>query len=115
MRWLLDEVLPPSCAVELRSLGHDASTVLELGMAGAEDADVFARAIKEARLVVTENFSDYTTLVSDALNGRQPCAPVVFVRRENLPRRGALGVHLARHLHAWAGANPDPYLGLHWP
>lgn len=115
MRWLLDEMLPPTCAIELRSLGDDATTVLELGMAGAEDSDVFERAIAEARLVVTENFSDYATLVSGALNGKQPCVPVVFVRREMHARRGALGVHLARHLHAWAVANPDPYVGLHWP
>jgi hypothetical protein len=41
--------------------------------------------------------------------------PIVFVRRDSLPRRGAQATHLARKLHAWADANPYPFVGLYWP
>jgi predicted nuclease of predicted toxin-antitoxin system len=115
VRWLLDEMLPPACAAELRSRGHDAISVLDIGMTGAPDNEIFERAVREARVVVTENFADYAGLVEHALNGEELCVPVVFVRRESLSKRGALAVHLARHLHAWAQVNPQPYVGLHWP
>jgi hypothetical protein len=39
---VLDEGLPPSLAGELRARGRPASTVAELGLAGAPDAEVLA-------------------------------------------------------------------------
>jgi predicted nuclease of predicted toxin-antitoxin system len=115
VRWLLDEMLPPACVAELRSRGHDAISVLDVGMAGAPDAEVFERAVREARVVVTENFADFARLVAQALACEEPCVAVVLVRRDSLPKRGALAVHLVRQLDAWASANPEPYVGLHWP
>ena len=43
MRWLLDAMLPPGAGAELRRLGHDSLSVLEIGMAAAEDAAETAR------------------------------------------------------------------------
>ena len=57
MKWLIDEMLPPTVADELRDRGHDAVAVLEMEMQGAPDADVFELAVKEQRVVVTENFA----------------------------------------------------------
>jgi predicted nuclease of predicted toxin-antitoxin system len=114
VRWLLDEMLPAAAAVELADRGHDAVSVLDIGMGGAADAEIFDRAVREDRVVVTENFGDYATLAAQRLSREEPCVPVVFVRREDLPRRGALAVHLARRLHAWAAANSEPYVGIHW-
>jgi len=106
-------MLPAAAAIELARLGHDAVSVLDIGMGGAADAEIFDRALREGRVVVTENFGDYATLVAQRLSREEPSVPVVFVRREDLPRRGALAVHLGRPLHAWAAANSDPYIGIH--
>ena len=64
MRWLLDEMLPAAAAVELAERGHDAVSVLDIGMGGAADAEIFDRAVREGRVVVTENFGDYATLAA---------------------------------------------------
>ncbi len=60
MRWLLDEMLPRAAAEYLNRHGHDAVSVYDLNLAGADDADVFSRAIAEDRVLVTENFADYS-------------------------------------------------------
>jgi hypothetical protein len=115
VRWLLDEMLPPAAAAELVSEGHDAISVLEVGMASAEDAEILDRAVRESRVVVTENFADFAILVAQRLSSEEGRVPVVFVQRSRLPKRGALAVHLARLLDGWAMTNPDPYVGIHWP
>ena len=114
MTWLLDEMLPPKTAKELNRLGHDAVAAAEAGIAGQSDPVVFETAVRQRRIVVTENIVDYATLLDQRLRNEEPAVPVVFVRKVDLPGRGALPVHLARRLHQWAGANPDPYVGPHW-
>ena len=108
-------MLPRAAAERLNRRGHDAVSVYDLDLAGADDGDVFDRAIAEDRVLVTENFADYSLLLSDRLGADEPCVPVVFVHKSDLPPGGDLAVHLADHLHAWAAANPNPYLGPHWP
>lgn len=115
MRWLLDEMLPPACASKLGERGHDAKSILTAGLPGADDAAVFEYAVAESRVLVTENFTDFAQLVDFRQSREQACVPVVFVRRADLPRRGALAMHLANKLTTWAAACPDPYVGLHWP
>jgi predicted nuclease of predicted toxin-antitoxin system len=114
VRWLLDEMLPPDTAAELNRRGHDATSVAALGLAGQVDSVVFDRAVAEGRVVITENVADFAALVEQRLRNDEPATPVIFVRKGDLPRRGALPHHLAERLHTWAGANPDPYLGPHW-
>jgi len=115
VRWLLDEIVPPATAGHLRRLGHDAVSVLELGMAGATDDQVFSLAVSEARVVVTENFADYSVILQRCLDREEPCVPVVYIRRSAFPRRGALASRLAAHLDKWAAGQPSPYIGPHWP
>ena len=114
MRWLLDAMLPPGAAEELTGRGHDATTVADLGLAGEADPVIFDRAVTEGRVVVTENIADFAILLDQRLRSEAPVVPVVFVRKIDLPRRGALPHHLAVALDRWAEANPDPYLGPHW-
>jgi predicted nuclease of predicted toxin-antitoxin system len=114
VRWLLDEMLPPAAAEALRQRGHDARSAREAGLTGEPDGAVLDRAVAEARIVVTEDVADYSLLIEERLGRGEPCVPVVFVRRADLPARGALAAHLARRLDAWAAANPDPFLGAHW-
>jgi uncharacterized protein with PIN domain len=55
-RFLIDENLSPLLARHLRSShGFDAVHVQELGLRGASDADILARAIAEHRIIVTSN------------------------------------------------------------
>ena len=108
-------MLPRAAAEQLNRHGHDAVSVYDLDLAGADDADVFSRAIAEDRVLVTENFADYSLLLSDRLRAEEPCVSVVFVHKPTFPPGGALAVHLADHLNTWAAANPDPYVGPHWP
>ncbi len=53
MKLLLDENLSPLHARLLRSLGHDAVSVVELGLSGADDSIVRAAAIESGRILVT--------------------------------------------------------------
>ena len=108
MRWLIDEMLPARTAAELNALGHDA-----LGRPRYEA--VYRLAVAETRAVVTENFADFAVLVKERTDRGEPCVPVVFVRKRSFPQAGALAAHLARHLDVWAGLNPDPVPGIHWP
>jgi predicted nuclease of predicted toxin-antitoxin system len=115
VKWLLDAMLPPAAADELGRLGHNAVSVFRIQMDTAEDSHVFERAVTDGRVIVTENFADFATLLAGRQNRNEPSVPIVFVRRDNFRRRGALASHLARKLHRWAMANPDPYVGLYWP
>jgi hypothetical protein len=115
VRWLLDEMLPRAATEQLNRHGHDAVSVYDLDLAGADDAEVFSRAVAEDRVLVTENFADHSLLLRDRLRADEPCALVVFVHKPDFPPGGALAVHLANHLNAWATANPNPYVGPQWP
>jgi predicted nuclease of predicted toxin-antitoxin system len=53
MRFLLDMNLPPAMAEWLRSEGHDAVHIREIGLADLPDHGIFAHAAEEVRIVVT--------------------------------------------------------------
>ena len=53
MRFLVDMNLPPAMADWLRSEGHDAVHVREIGLAQLPDREVFTRAAEDGRIVVT--------------------------------------------------------------
>jgi predicted nuclease of predicted toxin-antitoxin system len=114
MRWLLDEMLPRATCKKLQDLGHDALSVQDAGLGGAEDERVFDFAVRDARLIVTENFADYAILLERRLSRGEPCVPVVFIRKSSFPQRGTLATRLARRLHEWSEENADPYVGPHW-
>ena len=115
MRWLLDEMYPPSAAAELGRLGHDARSVAGSALAGSDDEHLYGLAASEGRVLVTENFADYAFLVMRSLERSARRSVVAFVRKSDLPARTALGPALARRLDAWADANPSPPPGTHWP
>lgn len=59
---LLDENLSPSIALTLSREGFDVVHVRDRGMLRATDAEVFARAFAEDRIVVTSNCDDFAKL-----------------------------------------------------
>ena len=64
MRFKVDENLPHEVAALLRQVGHDAVTILDQGMQGADDGVVIRICRKERRVLVTldtdfANIQDY--------------------------------------------------------
>ena len=114
MKFLLDEMLPPTAATALDRAGHDAITVVMAGLTGAPHGEVLAFAVDNDRVLVTEDVEDFAVLLQHAVDRGEPAVPVVFVNRRSLPRRGALAEHLARRLDRWAADHADPYVGTHW-
>ncbi|MEX2395285.1 MAG: DUF5615 family PIN-like protein [Actinomycetota bacterium] len=107
VRFLIDEMFPTDAAVRLRDIASiDAVHVVEIGLRGADDDIVVSVARADGRVLVTENVVDFV--------GEGDVA-IVFVLKSNLPSGGAMGAALADLLSGWARANPDPYLGPHWP
>ena len=115
MKWLIGEMLPPAIASELNAMGHDAVSVAAAGLGGAPDDVVYAEALANDRVMVTENASDFAAIVAQRHANDEPCVPVVLVRKSDHPSGGALAHHLARSLNRWAASSPDPYPGPHWP
>lgn len=52
-RFLVDEDLPRSLAPALREAGFDTQDVRDVGLRGCSDAEVFARAQAEDRILLT--------------------------------------------------------------
>lgn len=68
MRLLLDEMLTPAIARELRSRGHDVEAVAgHPDREGLSDPDVLALARDEHRAVVTANLRDFRPLHHEAI------------------------------------------------
>lgn len=53
MKFLLDENLSPLYARTVRDLGHDAVSVVEIELSGADDTNVRAAAIDQQRILLT--------------------------------------------------------------
>jgi Domain of unknown function (DUF5615) len=105
VRFLIDEMFPRLACELLSERGHDAVHVRDHGVNARPDSEVAAVAIRENRALVTENVKDFAAVRDLA---------IVCVFKSRLPAAG-MADHLARLLDRWATANPDPYLGLHWP
>jgi len=60
MKIKLDENLPLRLATLLRNLGHDVHTTLEEGLSGSSDPEIWERAQRESRFLITQDldFSD---------------------------------------------------------
>ena len=63
MRFLVDNQLPPSLARWLRNRGHDAEHVFERGLYLLDDRSLWARAMADARIVVSKD-EDFLYLTS---------------------------------------------------
>ena len=73
MRLLLDEMLSPAIARELRGRGHDVLAVADHpGGAALSDPEVMTLARTERRAVVTTNLRDYRPLHADAITPGGP-------------------------------------------
>lgn len=105
MRLLIDQMFPHATCRQLAARGHDAVHVRDRGVDARPDPEVAAVARAEGRALVTENVKDFAG---------EHGVVVVCVLKSRLPSPG-MDVHLATLLATWAEANPQPYVGLHWP
>jgi hypothetical protein len=86
---LLDEMYSPGLAEALRAAGVDACTVVELGLAGSSDLEVFAAAITDGRTLLTENVADYTRISAEHLVAGQHHPGVLIALSSRFSRRAA--------------------------
>ena len=116
MRVLIDEMFGAQVASHLRGAGHDAVHVGEAGLLSCSDEDVLSRAVKDGRVLVTENVDDFVVLLTQRSDAGLALTPVVIAGKGSLPRRGgkAMSHALGERLIRWATETPEPYCHLHW-
>jgi predicted nuclease of predicted toxin-antitoxin system len=78
LRFLVDAQLPQRLARTLADLGHEATHVAAIGLAGSSDAAVWDAAIKQAAILVTK---DQDFAIARAARGFGPA--IIWIRIGN--------------------------------
>lgn len=78
MLFLVDNVVSWRVAKCLRENGHDAIHVADLGMAEAEDGEIYTRAVTDRRVIVTQD-SDFERIHQEF----QTRTGVILIRLSN--------------------------------
>jgi predicted nuclease of predicted toxin-antitoxin system len=80
LRLLLDEMLSPAIARELRGRGHDVEAIKEHPEWEAlPDADVVLVATGERRVIVTSNVRDFRVLHAELVASRTDYPGMIFI------------------------------------
>src|SRR5271155_480545 len=79
----------PRLAEALRAAGVDVWTVVELGLAGSSDPEVFAAAIVDARALLTENVADFARISAEHVSTGQHHPGVLIALSSRFSRRAA--------------------------
>ena len=110
VRFLLDEMLSPEIARQLRSRSIDADAVAARpDLVGRADDHVLAVAATEGRCLVTANIADFAALDATWRAEGREHAGILLVASGLLLRRGSQGaVTSALHECATAGGTPGP-------
>jgi Domain of unknown function (DUF5615) len=73
----------------LRAVDVDAPTVIELGLAGSSDPEVFAAAVAQGRALLTENVADFTRISAEHLTAGRHHLGVLIALSSRFSRRPA--------------------------
>lgn len=87
MRLILDEMYPRGVADALRAIDIDASTAIDLGLAGRSDAELFDHAVATHCVLLTQNVADYARLCADRLSAGRHHAGVLIALSSRFSRR----------------------------
>lgn len=71
----------------LRGAGIQAATVIELGLAGSSDPEIFAAALAEESALLTENVADFTRISAEHLLAGQHHPGVLIALSSRFSRR----------------------------
>jgi hypothetical protein len=88
----------------IRTEGVDVVHVLEVGLGGALDSEVFDYARTQGRIVVTRNYQDFAPLVTAYASAGRSFPGVLFLRASLPP--GDPGAHV-RAFRSWMERNQD--------
>jgi predicted nuclease of predicted toxin-antitoxin system len=80
---------PPGLAEALRAADVDACTVVELGLAGSSDPEIFAAAIADGRTLLTENIADFVRISTEHVVAGQHHPGVLIALSSTFSRRAA--------------------------
>lgn len=89
MRLLLDEMYSGVHAQALRAVDVDTRTVIELGLAGSSDLEIFLASVAQGRALLTENVADYARISAEHLSDAQHHAGVLIALSSRFSRRPA--------------------------
>jgi predicted nuclease of predicted toxin-antitoxin system len=89
LKLLLDEMYSPALADALRAVDVDASTVIELGLPGRPDPDVFAAAVARGQAMLTENVADFARISAEHLTAGHRHPGVLIALSSRFSRRPA--------------------------
>lgn len=78
---------PPALAAALRKRGIDASTVVELGLAGRSNPDLLAFAAVDGYAVLTENVADFARIAAERLTAGEHHHGVLIALSSRFSRR----------------------------
>jgi predicted nuclease of predicted toxin-antitoxin system len=116
LKLLLDEMYSPGLANALRAADVDARTVVELGMAGSSDPEVFAAAIADERTLLTENVADFARISAEHVVAGQHHPGVLIALSARFSRRASGIGPLVRAIRDMAEEQPtDRLVYLHEP
>ncbi len=108
-RLLLDEMISPAVAGQLRARGHDVEAVAErIDLVGATDDEVLRVAASADRVVITMNISDFALLDRDWRSLSRTHSGITFVATVSFPQGRSLVGALVESLDAAASAGRLP-------
>lgn len=119
MKLYLDDDSAQTLLVRLlRKAGHDVATPADLGLAGQTDPVHLLHAMRELRVLLSQNYDDFRILHEILMEGQGHHPGILVVRKDNDPHRDLKPsgiVRAIRKLETAGAPVADQYIILnHW-